>query len=60
MGISLKIPFTIRAYLELCLKKPKMLLTFKKSIRRKKYLFGKKIKSSFKAPKSQKMTKTHF
>jgi hypothetical protein len=36
-----------------------MLLALKKSVRRKKYSFGKKIKSTFKGSKSLKITKTH-
>jgi hypothetical protein len=38
----------------------KVLLTYKKSIWRKKYLFDKKIKNAFNGSKSLKITKTHF
>jgi hypothetical protein len=46
---------------DLSLKGPKVLLTLKKSIeKKKKDLFSKKIKSTFKDPKILKITKTHF
>jgi hypothetical protein len=50
----------LKACLRLHLNGLKILLTRKKFVRRKKYSFSKKIKSSFKGPKSLKMTETHF
>ena len=46
--------------LDVCLKSVKVRLTLKKSICRKNYMFSKKIESTFKDFKSNKMTKMHF